>query len=880
MKILPVIFLFLPLALHAQLKVSFEEGDLNQWQQFPADHWELSTVIPLKGQYSLHHSFDNSIQGSDRISLLHEPLYLDSLITTWKFCILHACPPSSENNWAVYFVADRTASFMNPDSNINAYAVGVNLEGYDDILKLYSIKNGCYRTVINTGFNWQAGTSVLHGTCIEITRSPGGQWSLAIDTTGTGVDLKWLGNGLDMDIRVSNYIGFTYNYTSINDRKLWFDEFLINGFFKEDTLCPDIKKVSVVSPNCIEIQFTETVNTGKMSLAGFSVNNEIGNPVTLNLLSPASIILTFIGTFTSTLNYEVTVAETEDIYGNAIRNLKNNFFCYFAKPYDIVMNEIMADPEPAMNLPLVEYIELMNKTGYEIEANGWHLTVGENSIALPPFRMEEQTYLLICEAFDSLLLQPYGTVLPVKGLPLLNNEGETLTLKDSKGDIIHSVSYSIRWFSNSQKSEGGWSLEMKDPENPCGGYGNWDGSENYLGGTPGVGNSLICHNPDNIRPYLYRAATTSDSGLLITFNESMKHAGITDPFKYAVNYDIFHPSSTEPISPDYSAINLTFQSRFEPLRVYELMVKDEISDCAGNLLENSYIDFGLASLPDSFDLAINEILFDARDDEEFIEIINRSDKIIELSSLKIVLMEEFTGTFIKTLFEIPGYFQLLPGQYVVITRNAAVLQDHYNCINPAAIIEATGMAALPDKEGVIALLDKKYRVIDKFIYRSVYHFELITDPEGISLERLHCDYPTNDPENWHSAAEVAGFATPGYENSQSFSMDGSAQVSVWTAPDVFTPDNDGNDDYLTIIYQFNKPGLIATVLIFDNRGNLVKQLANNVMLGTDGFFTWDGTNTEGAMEKAGLYLVYTEVFSEQGSLSKFKNTCVLAKELK
>jgi len=549
-------------------------------------------------------------------------------------------------------------------------------------------------------------------------------------------------------------------------------------------------------------------------------------------------------------------------------------------PYDMVINEIMADPEPAVNLPPVEYLELLNRTGHAIELQGWTLTVGESSKAIPNCRIEGHAYLLLCEACDSLLLKPFGAVLPVKGLPALKNEGETLTLCNSLGEVIHAVSYSLAWFSNSLKTAGGWSLEMTDPDNPCGGYGNWDGSEDYLGGTPGFENSIFRHNPDLVRPFLYRAATTSDSGLLITFSESMLSAGGADPFIYTVNNGIFHPSAAAPVPPEYSSINLIFQTKFKSFKIYELMVKDEISDCAGNMLADSYIDFGLASFPDSFDLVINELLFNARNDEEFVEIINRTGNVIELSSLKIVLMDEFTGSPVKKLAEITGYFQLLPGQYAVITRNAKALQDQYRCPDPAAVIESSGMPALPDQKGVIALLDKTYRVIDQFSYRADFHAQLITDPKGVSLERLNADQPTHDPENWHSAAEDAGFATPGYKNSQSFSVDGSAQASVWAEPDVFTPDNDGNADCMALAYRFDKPGYIATVMIFDDRGKLVKPLANNVMLGTEGFFIWDGTNPAGAPEKAGIYLIYTEVYAEQGIIRKYKNTCILARKFK
>ena len=879
MKIPFVIFLAFPLTLHAQLKESFEENNLKQWQQFPPERWESSAVSPLHGQYSLHHCHDSNDPGFDRISFLKDPFYLDSLTAVWKFCILHACLPSSQNNWAVYLTADKPAAYMNPDSNINAYVVGVNLDGYDDLLRLYKIKNYHLETIINTGFNWQTGISINHGTRLEITRTTGGKWSVSIDTTGSGYNFAALDDGMDKEFTVSNYTGLGYRYTSSNDRKLWFDDLEITGFFKKDTEPPDIKGVSVISPNRINIKFTEALNTHKLSLALFSVDNEIGFPVAMDIQSSSSISIAFADSFTSTREYEIAVYDIEDLYGNDISILKKKFVNYFVKPYDIVINEIMADPEPAVNLPGVEYIELLNTTDYDIEVQGWELAVSDNFIPLPPFLMKKGTYVIICEARDSFLLNQYGALLPVEGLPALNNEGQTLTLTNQVKDVIHSISYSRRWL-NSLKSEGGWSLEMTDPENPCGGYTNWGASDHYLGGTPGFENSLARHNPDIIRPYLLRAAVICDTGLLVCFNESLLSNSATDPSVYSVNQGIFHPSEAVPVPPDFSKVLLSFPARFEPFRLYELMIKDVISDCSGNMLSGSYVDFGLASPPDSFDLIINEVLFDAREDEEFIEIINRSDKIIELSSLKIVLLEEYTGTLIKTLYEITGYFQLLPDQYVVLTGNAAVLQEHYDCRNPAAIVEATGMAVLPDEAGVIALLDNTFKIIDKFRYSSDLHLELITDPEGISLERLHYDNHTNDPENWHSAAEAAGFATPGYKNSQSFGPIESFQSVIWVEPEIFTPDNDGNDDYIALLYRFDNPGYIATVMVFDNRGNLVKQLANNVLLGTEGFLTWDGTNAQGSLKEAGLYLVYTEVFSEHGGIRKYKNTCVLAKKVK
>jgi hypothetical protein len=365
---------------------------------------------------------------------------------------------------------------------------------------------------------------------------------------------------------------------------------------------------------------------------------------------------------------------------------------------------------------------------------------------------------------------------------------------------------------------------------------------------------------------------------MVSFSEPLLNSSISDPYQYSVDHNIFHPFVAKSVPPDFSSVQLTFRLKFCSSVIYELMVQNSVCDCAGNRLADSYTEFGLAFLPDSFDLVINEVLFDARNNEEFIEIINRSDRIIELSSLALVLLDEYSGTFDRKLYEFKGNFQLLPGQYVVVTGSITDLQKQYTCKVPAALIESDEKLNLPDDAGAIALVRNSATSIDCFFYNAGYHFELISNPEGVSLERIFTDYPTNDPDNWHSAAEDAGFATPGYKNSQSFLPAESNASSVWTEPEVFTPDNDGKDDFLAILYRLDG-GSLANVMIFDSHGRLVRRLANNTWLGAEGCLTWDGTNIEGQLEKAGMYIVYTEILSGKGIVRKYTSTCVLSKEL-
>ena len=53
---------------------------------------------------------------------------------------------------------------------------------------------------------------------------------------------------------------------------------------------------------------------------------------------------------------------------------------------------------------------------------------------------------------------------------------------DNMGNIIHAVNYTVDWYQDAVKSDGGWSLELINPESPCQGASNWIASDNFSGG--------------------------------------------------------------------------------------------------------------------------------------------------------------------------------------------------------------------------------------------------------------------------------------------------------------------------------------------------------------------------------------------------------------
>jgi hypothetical protein len=109
----------------------------------------------------------------------------------------------------------------------------------------------------------------------------------------------------------------------------------------------------------------------------------------------------------------------------------------------------------------------------------------------------------------------------------------------------------------------------------------------------------------------------------------------------------------------------------------------------------------------------------------------------------------------------------------------------------------------------------------------------------------------------------------------SFAPDG----DIWIEPELFSPDNDGYNDVVSVYYAFSEPGYVANITLYDARGNVIRKLLQNGLLGTSGSYSWDGLDQGKYQSPMGIYLFYVEVFDLNGRIHRFKKTCVLARRL-
>jgi hypothetical protein len=112
------------------------------------------------------------------------------------------------------------------------------------------------------------------------------------------------------------------------------------------------------------------------------------------------------------------------------------------------------------------------------------------------------------------------TIVPISSLNI-TDAGQLLILYNEFGEIIHHVHFRKEWHDNSYKSNGGWSLEMIDPYNPCSGKNNWLSSVHENGGTPGFSNSVMRENPDLTIPEILRIVVLDSLTIKLIFSETI-----------------------------------------------------------------------------------------------------------------------------------------------------------------------------------------------------------------------------------------------------------------------------------------------------------------------------------------------------------------------
>jgi hypothetical protein len=865
-----LLIIFLPGMMNAQLTESFTDGDFTTSPAWNGD----AQLFKVNSSYQLQ----LNSSGENSSSLATAVSVSDSM--EWNFWVKQSFSPSGNNFSKVYLMADQ----QDLKGPLNGYFIKLGESGSDDAIELFR-QSGDIETSLCKGSPGLIASSFAIR--IKVTRSPEGFWKILADKSG-GVDYSSQATASDNTYTTSSWFGVSCKYTSSNSTKFYFDDFYVGPVIVDNTR-PELLSASILTSNSLKLQFSEIVDSASAANpTNYSVNHEIGNPVQAerDAGNPSIVILAFSQAFIADIPYTLTASGIKDLAGNSIAQIPFPFGWHAAQSFDVLINEVMCDPDPPVTLPNYEYIELFNRSTIPADMSGWSITIGTSTKSLPTFQLEGGGFVILCDDDAQPFLEPYGPVISFASFSLVNT-GTTITLRDQQGGIIHSVSYSDYWYRSDYKKNGGWSLELIDPANPCGESGNWIASINPYGGTPGKVNSVKTQNPDIQLPRIQRVGITDPMHITVTFSESLDSSALADRANYLIDNGIGRPVSVIAVSPGYRQVNLLLASSIEAGNTYTLTLSGSITDCAGNLLPiNSTAHFALAETANQSDLVINEVLFNPKEGcVDFLEIYNRSMKVLDL--------REFTLATYDTLGEVLSdvsniskeSFLALPGDYYALTADTSKLwlcqQSNMqgsvvssDQMNPSGYLLMDKIPPMNNDAGSIALALRDGKIIDNVIYTSDMQYPLLVSSEGVSLERINPERPASDRSNWHSAAGSAGYATPALKNSQYCTI-AKDENEISISPGIFSPDNDGHDDVLSIAYTFSTSGYNSTVTVFDGSGHLIRNLVTNELCGTSGTWSWDGINNRNEKALIGRYVVFVEVFDLQGNVKKYKRTAVL-----
>ncbi|MEP7163213.1 MAG: lamin tail domain-containing protein [Ferruginibacter sp.] len=850
----------------AQFTENFSDGDFTNnpaWVGGTAD-WIVNPSFQLQS--------NNSVVNSTYY--LSTPSTMATAVQ-WDFFCSETFNPSSANYIDIFLMA--SASDLTQNSTTGYF---VRMGGTDDEISLFRKDNGTITKIID-GANGILNSS-NNDAVITVIRDAANQWQLTRTLNGTPAFTE--GNVIDATYSGSAFFGVLVKQSTASFFQKHFIDDISVGPFVPDILPPILQTFTVTSATTVDVLFNEPVDiVSSQVVTNYVVDNGIGSPLTAvrDAGNTSLVHLTFASSFPNRVNLGIIVNAVKDLAGNAIVNGTGTFSYFIPIQYDVVIDELMADPTPLVGLPDIEWIELRNTTTFNIDLQGWRVgkPTGQSGPMLS-YILKPDSFVIVCTSSAVAAMSVYGPVISVTSFPSLSNTGDLLYLRSPQGAIIHSVNYTDAWYQNELKKDGGWTLEMIDIHNPCSGISNWKASVDVKGGTPGKKNSVDGINADQGSPKLLRAYATDSVNIVLVFNESLDSSAASIAASYSISDGIGTPVTATPLSTLFDRVNLRLTGATALLRnkIYTVTVNG-VSDCVGNTINTSNTArVGLYEHTDSFNIVINEILFNPKPtSNDYVEIYNRSSKILNLRNVYIANRNS-TGTISSITQLSTEDYLLFPQDFMVITESKALVLHDYIANNPDAFIEIGSMPSFNDDESNVILLNEQGSIVDEVAYSDNWHFKLISNDEGVALERIDYDAPSQNEQNWHSAATNVGYGTPTYKNSQ-YRIDAGVQGEITVTPEIVSPDNDGTDDFVTIYYNFPEPGYLASITIFDAAGRQVGDLQKNALCGIKGYFRWNALGLNSQQLPVGIYIIYTEVFNLKGKTKKFKNVIVLARKL-
>jgi len=538
--------------------------------------------------------------------------------------------------------------------------------------------------------------------------------------------------------------------TSYASDKLIADEITVEGESKTVFSPNHISAVDVLSGTEIKVSFADEILPASVAKENFRLQGKSGLTVAVSGIDLLDSTNKNVG-ITATPSGKDMVLIVSGLTDKAGLPMKNDTVSFeWVVPcavHSVVINEIMADPYPAVDLPEYEYIELFNRTNAAIWLKQLQLVVSGKTLQLPDSVLAANGYVVLTSAEAD---ENYSNAVAVKQFPALKNEGCEISLLSNE-EVIDEVSYSDSWYNDSRKEDGGWSLERIDPNRFCDPENNWTASVNPTGGTPGSENSVKKENTDETPPQIVFLNVTSANQIDISFSEQIDSECLSNTGNYFIEGTDNYLDSVEVVSSEQ--VSLFFHESFTPKTNYTLGMHD-LTDLCGNPATNKSSSF-MYYEPEEHDLVFTEVFPDpspsvALPEYEYIEIFNRSGYPVPLNKIDLVVDTKQCSL---------GEKIIQPEEYLVLTSEEGA--SFLPCGLPVS-----SFPSLRNSTATIQLLYNGTRQIDQLTYSDNWYNDSRKQDGGWSLERIDPNRFCGPENNWTASVNPSG-GTPGTKNSVS-----------------------------------------------------------------------------------------------------------------
>ncbi|MGC8654316.1 MAG: lamin tail domain-containing protein [Candidatus Kryptoniota bacterium] len=461
-----------------------------------------------------------------------------------------------------------------------------------------------------------------------------------------------------------------------------------------------------------------------------------------------------------------------------------------------------------------EWIELYNCSSDSVNLKGW--MIGNKSkilytLSVTDFYLHAWSYVVITR---SAAIYSYHSEIPspvmiVSSLPeyFLVNTGDTVSIRNSSGQLVDSMFYSHAWGGGNGKSLERISFNVSSLM-----QSNWSTSVDSSGSTPGKKNSLAQSEYD-IQAVRLKAVVFG--GDTVEFNLTLRNLGTREASGYSV--DFFADTSDSGNSFIRAG---TFHSIVELLSGDSLTIKFSTMCSSVSRLAKAIVNFppdeniannsvvtDIVHCYNERDIVINEIMYaPSRGESEWIELFNPTDRFINLKGFTVG-----DNSSAKAIISSTDYIAS-PSSYVIVAHDTSFFSAHLKVTGKVFV---TALPQLNNTGDAVVIKDESGKTIDSVAYEPSWG----GDRGGRSLERINATGSSSDRKNFGTCSDVEG-STPNKINSISPTDYDLSIGSISVAPQIIR----AGDSAFVSFYIVNRGNKVASEsmvkIFYDLNSNL------------------------------------------------------------